>query len=38
MDYPAASFVRAVKLTTAGGGTGNGQGDRIVREQLGRLT
>ena len=38
MDYPAASFVRAVTLPPAGGGTGNGQGDLIVREQLGRLT
>ena len=38
MDYPAGSFVPAVRWTIADGGTGKGQGGVIVREQLGRLT
>ena len=38
MDYPAGSFSTVVKWATAGGGTGNGQGDLIVWEQLGRFT
>ncbi len=38
MDYPTGSFAVAVKWMATGEGTGNGQGDLIVREQLGRLT
>ena len=38
MGYPTGSFAVAVKWMTVAEGTGNGQGDLIVREQLGRLT